>query len=515
MSKRILFDRKCLALGMLALSPVVFAFNSGSTGGDGAFNPTESQSIPLPPNGVFNYASVNIPAGITITYQKNANNTPVTILASGDVTIAGTIDVSATQPVLSSQPSDMRLPGLGGPGGYNGGLGGQAGGVPSGWVNGLTGYNIGGAGLGPGAGSPGRVFKPISTGYFSASAAIGFGGGGAYGSAPPAAGNSCPTTPGVTYGSSALLPLAGGSGGGGGAGGSTYPGSGGGGGGGAILIAASGTIDVSGAILADGGVPLFPTLSGRGSSGGGGSGGAIRLVATTISGNGTLSATGAGISWSAGGTTTHAADSAGYSLCGPYYSNGSQNGGTGRIRLESETMLRTASTTPPYVGGAPSVLFVPGQPTLAISTIGSLPVPADPVGAGDVLIPSELANPVQVGLMTSGVTVGSTIKLTVVPASGVAYSVTSAPTTGTTESASTSVGVDIPGGKSILQASVTYTVVAAVGDMMSVYAQGERVEKVRLSTILGGSSMATLITVSGKEFEVPVSALPSGLGLPS
>ncbi len=507
MNKRILFDRKCLALGMLALSPAVFAFNSGSTGGLGAFNPIESQSIPLPPDGVFNYTSVNIPAGVTITYQKNANNTPVTILASGDVTIAGTIDVSATQPVLSD-PNDTRLPGLGGPGGHDGGPGGQSGGAPSGWVNGLTGFSIGGAGLGPGGGGPGRVYNP---GPYSWGATIGFGGGGAYGSAPPAAGYLCPTTPGITYGNSSLLPLVGGSGGGGGPGGSAYPGSGGGGGGGAILVAASGTIDVSGAILANGGNPIFPTPNGRGNSGGGGSGGAIRLVATTISGNGTLSAAGGGVP---GDFATYH-DSAGYYLCGHLNSNGSQTGGTGRIRLESETMLRTAQTTPLYVGGAPSVLFVPGQPTLAISTIGGLPVPADPAGAGDVLIPSELANPVQVGLATSGVTVGSTIELTVVPASGVAYSVTSEPTTGTTESASTSVGIDIPDGKSILQASVTYTVVAAVGDMMSVYAQGERVEKVRLSAILGGSSMATLITVSGKEFEIPVSALPSGLGLPS
>ena len=52
-----------------------------------------------------------------------------------------------------------------------------------------------------------------------------------------------------------------------------------------------------------------------------------------------------------------------------------------------------------------------------------------------------------------------------------------------------------------------YTIVTAMGEALSIYAQGEVVEKVRLSTTVNGSTLATLITVSGKEFAVPHAAL--------
>src|SRR5262249_18784280 len=69
-------------------------YNSGSTGADGAFNPTQSQQLQFPPSGVFNFTTVNIPANVTITFLRNANNPPVTILATGNITIAGQIGVS-------------------------------------------------------------------------------------------------------------------------------------------------------------------------------------------------------------------------------------------------------------------------------------------------------------------------------------------------------------------------------------------------------------------------------------
>lgn len=482
-----------LCLVTLAVSSA-WAFDSGSTGADGAFSPSASQSIQLPPSGAFNFTTVSIPTGVTITFKKNAANTPVTILASGDVTIAGTIDVSATPPL---EAGDISGPGLSGPGGYDGGRGGQSGGDASTWANGLVGANIGRAGSGPGGGVPGNVNKTTPWGM-----AVVSGGGGAYGTAPAATGSNCPTTGGIVYGNTDLLPLVGGSGGGGGTGGSVLPGSGGGGGGGAILIASSGTLNVTGAILANGGVPVSSSVNGHGSRGGGGSGGAVRLVATTIGGNGTISAAGGVysgdmLSWMSVGT--------GYYIC--LYSNESQNGGVGRIRLESETLTRTAATNPLYVGGAPNVLSIPGLPTLNIVSVGGVDVPATPTGSGDVTLPANLPNPVTVGFATKGVTVGSSIKLTVVPTRGPAISATSSPTTGVTDNATASVSINMPTGQSVLQASVTYTIVAALGDAMSVYAQGERVKQVRLSSVLGGSATAVLITVSGKEYEVAAATL--------
>ena len=40
-------------------------FNSGSTSADGAFTPTTSVTLTLPPTGIFNFTSVTIPSGVT------------------------------------------------------------------------------------------------------------------------------------------------------------------------------------------------------------------------------------------------------------------------------------------------------------------------------------------------------------------------------------------------------------------------------------------------------------------
>ena len=47
------------------------SFSSGSTGADGAFNPTQSQTLQLPESGVFNFTTINIPAGVTIRFGRN------------------------------------------------------------------------------------------------------------------------------------------------------------------------------------------------------------------------------------------------------------------------------------------------------------------------------------------------------------------------------------------------------------------------------------------------------------
>jgi hypothetical protein len=492
---------KCaLAASLILAAFDAAAYESGSTGADGAFNPTVTQTVQLPPNGLFNYTSVNIPAGVTITYKKNAANTPVTILASGDVSIAGTINVSAT--TITGDPA---MPGVGGPGGFDGGRGGSVSGDALGWINGSQSANVGRAGLGPGRGLPARVVKPSP---WSSYGALGPGSGAAYGTAPPPAGSSaCGVAPGQPYGNLGLLPLVGGSGGGGGAGGISQSGSGGGGGGGAILIAASGTLDISGAILANGGIPVKSTSSGRGSQGGGGSGGAIRLIASTITGNGNLSAVGGSfVGETVGFNGTSAGSSYNYYVCSDS-ANNSQNGGAGRIRIEAEVLSRTQPTNPPYTTDLPGPTFVPGgTPTLEIVNIGGMPVPAVPTGTADVVLPAT-SNPVMVTFVTKGVTVGSTVTLTLSPPIGPPVTASSSPTIGTIDNATSSVSLSIPPGSSILQASVTYTILASAGDAMSVYAEGEHVEKIRLSSTLGGSSTATLITKSGREFAVPEKAI--------
>ena len=224
-----------LAMGLAATGWA--QVNSGSTGADGAFNPTETNTVVNMadhPTGIYNYSAVNIPAYVTVTFLPNPNNTPVVWLVQSNVVINGKVDVSGQNPTNA-------IGAAGGPGGWMGGSGGNS---PI-------------AGQGPGGGNIGSVS----------------GGNASY--ATPGQTNGVGIPPGATYGNKYVLPLLGGSGGGGCS--LNSPG-GGGGGGGAILIASSSTIQFNGGqLIANGGV---------GNYGGSGSGGAIRLVAATIAGNG-------------------------------------------------------------------------------------------------------------------------------------------------------------------------------------------------------------------------------------
>src|SRR3989442_8484990 len=100
------------------------SYDSGSTGADGAFSPTQTQSIQLPASGVFNFTTVNIPQNVRITFIRNARNTPVTILASGNISIAGTISLDGGAGSASNTINGTDGGGLGGPGGFDGGRGG-------------------------------------------------------------------------------------------------------------------------------------------------------------------------------------------------------------------------------------------------------------------------------------------------------------------------------------------------------------------------------------------------------
>ena len=66
-----------------------------SDGSDGAFTPTGNTTLALPPDGIFRFTVIDIPAGVTVTFTRNAANTPAILLAEGDVHIAGAINISA------------------------------------------------------------------------------------------------------------------------------------------------------------------------------------------------------------------------------------------------------------------------------------------------------------------------------------------------------------------------------------------------------------------------------------
>jgi hypothetical protein len=358
-----------------AVSGRAWAFQSGSTGSDGAFAPASETVLEMPEDGIFNFTTVDVPSGVVVTFQKNTGNTPVYILASGDVNIAGTISVAGGAGGIIEA-------GEGGPGGYDGGMGGNVDREP------------GGRGLGPGGGGSG--YKGSSSTSYS-------GGGGKYSSA---------------YGNERLVPLVGGSGGGGGMGGYEGGGGGGGGGGGAIVIASSGAVNVTGYVYAHGG------KGGQGSStcGGSGSGGAIRLVASTVKGNGTLNA-------------------AGNKNC-----SARESRDPGWIRVEAEDLQASFSTYPNYYFGASSSVFVLDVPELRIIEVGGIPVPADAGGrfdAPDISMPEGSSGTVSVKVEGVNVPAGTQVNLLVkeeVGGKGMGYSGT---LSGTDASSSATIDVTL------------------------------------------------------------------------
>ncbi len=232
------------ALSALAQSAAI-PFNSGSTGALGDLLVTNAVVIPLPPDGTLHYGRVEIAAGGAVTFVKNALNTPVTLLAQGEVIIAGDILVDGTGPNGGD-------PGRGGPGGFDGGRG-------------ASNIQPAGPGKGPGGAKAGWNYDA---------------GSGAYVDRGDIA-NERGSTAGQPYGDPLLLPIIGGSGGGG----RVDCFCGGGGGGGAILIASNVRISlpvVDHGVFARGGSSYYNA----------GSGGAIRLVAPVVEGVGVVNAAG-------------------------------------------------------------------------------------------------------------------------------------------------------------------------------------------------------------------------------
>jgi hypothetical protein len=219
-------------------------FSSASTGADGALDLTTMSCpdvifgspacyVQLPPNGVLNYTTINVPAGRILAFKRNLQNTPAYLLAQGPVTVQGAIIVSS---LGGREP---------GPGGFWGGAWSYPPGV------GLPGFGPG-AGPQPNGSRDAKWIGPLS-----------------------------------------LVPAIGGSGGSGG-GCDSFPhvGHDGTGGGGAIVIASSASVTVTGSISANGGSFFFNPGCGGNSAWGFGSGGSIRLIGNTVTVSGTLSAVG-------------------------------------------------------------------------------------------------------------------------------------------------------------------------------------------------------------------------------
>lgn len=237
----------------------------GADGSDGVFAPSESVVIDLslaptaswdsPSSGygvydpdkwavVFKYTSVDIPAGVTVSFLNHDSRAPVVWLVGGDVTIDGALTLNGNDYVATA--AAYAEPG---PGGYAGGLGYQNTTSPSSGGQGMAG------------GSQGAV-------------------GGSHATAGQ--NNTYPL-----YGNPRVLPLVGGSGGGG----DVNAVIGGAAGGGALLLAVGGELSVNGYITAKGGLGINSGCCAYYSAGSG-SGGAIRLIAEKVTGSGYIHAVG-------------------------------------------------------------------------------------------------------------------------------------------------------------------------------------------------------------------------------
>lgn len=224
-------------------------FTCGSSNSDGALNPAPpsppATSVTYDfdpttltdqcPNNVCNFTTINIPAGVTLNMRASKlREQSVVWLASGAVTIAGTLNLSGANGYPPGSQSNLRIPSEPGPGGYAGGVAADE-----------TSPNESGAG-------PGGELN----------------------------GNGSYATGDKVYGNSMLVPLRGGSGG---SGDGTLAGGGGAAGGGAIQIVSCASITISGSITANGGVGIGVGGTPNGNASGyTGSGGAIHLEAPTV-----------------------------------------------------------------------------------------------------------------------------------------------------------------------------------------------------------------------------------------
>jgi len=308
------------ALGVVSGS-AQYTFTSGSDGSYGPLNILTNTTLVMPSDGIFRCTSIYVATNATLKFTPNALNTPVYLLATNDVLINGTIDVSGSMGTVYQG-------GAGGPGGFAGGTATILGKPP-------------GDGQGPGAGRAGT-----STSHF----AVDGPGAGCY--SPYAWSAYQPSTNnGTPYGSQLLIPLVGGSGGGG----SPYTGASGAGGGGALLIAANTRIQLNGTLISTGGQQNG--AGGNNDPGNAGSGGAVRLVAPVVAGGGTINVS--------GGNT------------------GFYSGGSGRIRIDCmDSRMLAFVFNPNYPAatlGGNMVVIPANSPRLDIIQVAGTNIP---VGAG-------------------------------------------------------------------------------------------------------------------------------------
>ena len=125
--QKIVFLIICIMSLIQPVKGYCFLYSDGS---DGAFYASTNMIVDLPSDGIFNFTTITIDDGVIVNFNRNADNTPVYFLATGEVIIDGIVNVSA-------------IGTIGGPGGGNAGEDlGQIGGVSGGGDDGGSGGSL-------------------------------------------------------------------------------------------------------------------------------------------------------------------------------------------------------------------------------------------------------------------------------------------------------------------------------------------------------------------------------------
>jgi hypothetical protein len=264
-----------------------------------------------------------------------------------------------------------------------------------------------------------------------------------------------------------------------------YAGGSGGGGGGAILLAASGRVTVgsAAAIWLNGGTG-GGSVSGCG-LGAGGAGGSVRIVATEVTGSGSLIVY--------GGTRN----------------NGTNPAGGGFVRIESSFNTFTGSIQG-AAGGSfisfPTAPIPANLPHLRITALNGTAAPTSPtasLSAPDITFPSAVDAPVTLDVAASNVPLGTTVNIRVAPASGSPSTAVTSGLAGTVASSTAQATVTLPPGAGVVTASATFTV--SGGSFASnalPLIDGERPQQVEVVAQADGSSKIFLIARGGARFEL-------------
>jgi hypothetical protein len=452
-----------LSIGLILSSPAwaQTTYNSGSTGANGAFPPaaipTGATSIVMDlGNGNLTYKDAqggNLGTGAVGAPDASGVYNFTTFTLPAGITL-NFIPDSLNRPVQFLDSGDVTIAGTfsvsgqsyqgkkGGAGGPGGFNGGDGGGDTT-----STALN-GGAGAGPTGG----------VGWGSA-----YVGGGS-----------------LLIANQQLTPLFGGSGGGGGQGNVALPGDGGGGGSGSLLLASNGTITLNGNIYAIGG---SGTPNYRDSlSSGGGSGGAVRLVANTVKGSGTIN--------TSGGNSAYAA------------------GGAGFVRIEafSNTGITVAGASSFLRPTTPSAAIPANLPSLRITSIGGIAVPANGSGGlpsqPDISFSQTQTGTVLLNVATSGIPINTTFNVRVAPTDGKYGNLSTF--TGTTSATGGSASISLPQGTSIVDVYAAFQPTAQTAQRIEKFV-GEKIVRAEISSRYRGASEVVYITESGKR--IPASKI--------